>query len=90
MEEGLEAIRRVTEKVNETQRQHENIQAVEDLKKRVDDWKVGSNLKKCHINLIDVMLFSGNQHRWLWQLAASRKGDNDKQRQLSGCACLLL
>ncbi|SAM04375.1 hypothetical protein [Absidia glauca] len=39
MEEGLEAIRRVTEKVNETQRQHENIQAVEDLKKRVDDWK---------------------------------------------------
>ncbi|CAO3595175.1 unnamed protein product [Absidia cylindrospora] len=39
MEEGLEAIKRVTEKVNETQRQHENIQAVEDLKKRVDDWK---------------------------------------------------
>ncbi|KAI8343985.1 hypothetical protein BC941DRAFT_386335 [Chlamydoabsidia padenii] len=39
MEQGLEAIKRVTEKVNETQRQHENIQAVEDLKKRVDDWK---------------------------------------------------
>jgi cell division control protein 24 len=40
MEDGLNAIKRVTEKVNETQRQHENIQAVEDLKKRVDDWKV--------------------------------------------------
>ncbi|ORZ17649.1 hypothetical protein BCR42DRAFT_325229 [Absidia repens] len=39
MENGLNAIKRVTEKVNETQRQHENIQAVEDLKKRVDDWK---------------------------------------------------
>jgi cell division control protein 24 len=80
MEEGLEAIKRVTEKVNETQRQHENIQAVEDLKKRVDDWKVGSNLKKRrYINLIDVILFStGNQHRWLWQPVASRKGDHDK------------
>ncbi|KAI9302579.1 Dbl homology domain-containing protein, partial [Cunninghamella echinulata] len=44
MEEGLEAIKRVTEKVNETQRQHENIQAVEDLKKRVDDWR-GINIE---------------------------------------------
>ncbi|KAI7861690.1 hypothetical protein BDF14DRAFT_1886891 [Spinellus fusiger] len=34
-EEGLEAIRRVTEKVNETQRRHENLQVVEDLKRRV-------------------------------------------------------
>ncbi|KAI8075020.1 hypothetical protein BC940DRAFT_324238 [Gongronella butleri] len=39
MDQGLEAIKRVTEKVNETQRRHENVQAVEDLKKRVDDWK---------------------------------------------------
>ncbi|KAG0174549.1 hypothetical protein DFQ28_005884 [Apophysomyces sp. BC1034] len=39
MEEGLESIKRVAEKVNETQRKHENIQVVEDLKKRVDDWK---------------------------------------------------
>lgn len=36
---GVEAIRRVAEKVNETQRQHENVQAVQDLKKRLDDWK---------------------------------------------------
>lgn len=37
MEQGLEAIKRVAEKVNETQRKHENVQAVEDLKKRIDD-----------------------------------------------------
>jgi hypothetical protein len=36
---SVEAIKRVTEKVNETQRQHENIQAVQELKKRLDDWK---------------------------------------------------
>ncbi|KAI8640044.1 hypothetical protein BD408DRAFT_404414 [Parasitella parasitica] len=37
MEEGLESVKRVTEKVNETQRKHENIQIVNDLKKRVDE-----------------------------------------------------
>ena len=37
MNDGLEAIKRVAEKVNETQRKHENVQAVEDLKKRIDD-----------------------------------------------------
>ncbi|KAI7903535.1 uncharacterized protein BX663DRAFT_551254 [Cokeromyces recurvatus] len=37
--QSVEAIKRVTEKVNETQRQHENSQAVEELKKRLDDWK---------------------------------------------------
>lgn len=36
MEDGLEAIKRVTEKVNETQRKHENDQIVEELKRRVD------------------------------------------------------
>lgn len=36
---ALEAIKRVTEKVNETQRQHENSKAVQDLKKRLEDWK---------------------------------------------------
>ena len=40
MEQGLEAIKRVTEKVNETQRKHENLQAVEDLRKRVDESQV--------------------------------------------------
>ncbi|KAI7847930.1 hypothetical protein BDC45DRAFT_547368 [Circinella umbellata] len=37
LNDGREAIKRVAEKVNETQRKHENVQAVEDLKKRIDD-----------------------------------------------------
>jgi hypothetical protein len=36
---SLEVIKRVAEKVNETQRQHENVQAIQELKKRLDDWK---------------------------------------------------
>ncbi|OAC99444.1 hypothetical protein MUCCIDRAFT_148466 [Mucor lusitanicus CBS 277.49] len=36
---SVDAIKRVTEKVNETQRQHENVQKVQELKKRLDDWK---------------------------------------------------
>jgi cell division control protein 24 len=43
MEEGLEAIKRVTEKVNETQRKHENMQVVESLKSRLDELR-GSNI----------------------------------------------
>ncbi|KAI8078061.1 uncharacterized protein B0P05DRAFT_587668 [Gilbertella persicaria] len=39
MQQSVDAIKRVTEKVNETQRQHENIQAVQELKKRLDDWR---------------------------------------------------
>ncbi|OAD03286.1 hypothetical protein MUCCIDRAFT_171764 [Mucor lusitanicus CBS 277.49] len=39
MEEGLESVKRVTEKVNETQRKHENIQVVDDLKRRVDEMR---------------------------------------------------
>ncbi|ORE23420.1 RhoGEF-domain-containing protein [Rhizopus microsporus] len=35
--EAVDAIKRVAEKVNETQRQHENVQAVQELKKRLDD-----------------------------------------------------
>ncbi|KAI8071296.1 hypothetical protein BC940DRAFT_317102 [Gongronella butleri] len=38
LETGLDAVRRVTEKINETQRRHENEQILIDLKKRVDDW----------------------------------------------------
>lgn len=37
MEEGLESVKRVTEKVNETQRKHENIKVVDDLKRRIDE-----------------------------------------------------
>ncbi|EIE82381.1 hypothetical protein RO3G_07086 [Rhizopus delemar RA 99-880] len=35
--DGVDAIKRVAEKVNETQRQHENSQTVRELKKRLDD-----------------------------------------------------
>ncbi|RCH81317.1 hypothetical protein CU098_002190, partial [Rhizopus stolonifer] len=37
MEQGLQAIRRVTEKVNETQRKHENIQILDEVKRRIDE-----------------------------------------------------
>ncbi|CAO3679560.1 unnamed protein product [Rhizopus stolonifer] len=36
--ESVDAIKRVAEKVNETQRQHENTQTVRELKKRIDDF----------------------------------------------------
>lgn len=39
MQRSLEVIKRVAKKVNETQRDHENEQAVQALKKRLDDWK---------------------------------------------------
>lgn len=39
LEEGLESIKRVTEKVNETQRKYENIQVVDELKRRVDEMR---------------------------------------------------
>lgn len=39
MSEGLESVKRVTERVNETQRKHENIQVVEELKRRVDEMR---------------------------------------------------
>ncbi|KAI9269651.1 hypothetical protein EDC94DRAFT_645910 [Helicostylum pulchrum] len=38
-QDSVDAIKRVTEKVNETQRQHENTQAVQELKKRLDEPK---------------------------------------------------
>ncbi|KAI9008895.1 hypothetical protein CLU79DRAFT_711363 [Phycomyces nitens] len=37
--DGSEAIKRVAEKVNETQRKQENLQLVLDLKRRMDDWE---------------------------------------------------
>lgn len=40
IEEGLDSVKRVTEKVNETQRKHENLQVVEDLKRRVDEMRI--------------------------------------------------
>ena len=39
MIEGLESVKRVTERVNETQRKHENIKVVDELKRRVDEMR---------------------------------------------------
>lgn len=36
--DGLETIKRITEKVNEETRKQENRHAVEDLRQRVEDW----------------------------------------------------
>ncbi|KAI8371750.1 uncharacterized protein BYT42DRAFT_595148 [Radiomyces spectabilis] len=60
MEEGLEAIKRVAGKVNETQRQHENIQAVEELKKRVDNWKGHTIEGYGNLLVQDKLLMSSN------------------------------
>lgn len=39
MGEGLDSVKRVTERVNETQRKHENIKVVDELKRRVDEMR---------------------------------------------------
>lgn len=39
MEQGLDTVKRVTEKVNETQRKHENLKIVDELKRRVEEMK---------------------------------------------------
>ncbi len=44
LEDGLEVMRRITDKVNETSRLQENAQLVKELEWRVEDWK-GHNIK---------------------------------------------
>ncbi|KAI9016423.1 Dbl homology domain-containing protein [Phycomyces nitens] len=61
-EQGLEAIRRVTEKVNETQRQHENVQAVEELKRRVCDLEDLAIDTYGNLLLQDKMIVSMNEN----------------------------
>ncbi|CAG8452434.1 10617_t:CDS:2 [Ambispora leptoticha] len=43
IEQGLKAIKRVTDRVNETRRKQENEAVVKDLERRVEDWK-GHNI----------------------------------------------
>lgn len=57
---GVDAIRRVTEKVNETRRQHENVQAVQELKKRLDDWKELTIDSYGNLMLQDKLVISTN------------------------------
>ncbi|KAI9301382.1 hypothetical protein BJ944DRAFT_243327 [Cunninghamella echinulata] len=56
LQEGLEAIKRVTEKVNETQRRQENLQMVDQLKRRVEDWK-GISIDNCGPLLLQDKVF---------------------------------
>ncbi|OAD66085.1 hypothetical protein PHYBLDRAFT_10626, partial [Phycomyces blakesleeanus NRRL 1555(-)] len=60
-EQALEAIRRVADKVNETQRQHENVQAVEELKRRVCDLEDLAIETYGHLLLQDKMIVSINE-----------------------------
>jgi len=59
MTEGLESIQRVTSRVNEVQRQYENLQIVQDLKRRVEDWKVKKIIQKFRVMawLLPLTLF---------------------------------
>ncbi|KAI8085178.1 uncharacterized protein BX664DRAFT_300963 [Halteromyces radiatus] len=56
MMDGLESMRRVADKVNETQRKHENLRMVGQLKHRVDDWK-GISIDKCGQLLLQDKIF---------------------------------
>ncbi|KAF7721167.1 hypothetical protein EC973_005149 [Apophysomyces ossiformis] len=87
MEEGLEAIKRVTEKVNETQRQHENMQMVEELKKRVINWDGRSIEEFGKLLLKDRMVMTVNEndrelHMFLFQKALLMCKDKDAKNNL--------
>lgn len=56
LQDGLEVMRRITDKVNETSRLQENAQLVKELEWRVEDWK-GHNIKTFGLLLLsDVFL----------------------------------
>ena len=56
LEDGLEVMRRITDKVNETSRLQENAQLVKELEWRVEDWK-GHNIKTFGLLLLsDVFM----------------------------------
>jgi cell division control protein 24 len=56
--DGLQVIRRITDKVNETRRLQENIQLVRDLETRVEDWKGHSISTFGALLLSDVFMVS--------------------------------
>ncbi|SPO32383.1 related to CDC24 - GTP/GDP exchange factor for Cdc42p [Ustilago trichophora] len=56
LEDGLEVMRRITDKVNETSRLQENAQLVKELEWRVEDWK-GHNIRTFGLLLLsDVFM----------------------------------
>ncbi|CDS01995.1 related to CDC24-GTP/GDP exchange factor for Cdc42p [Sporisorium scitamineum] len=56
LEDGLEVMRRITDKVNETSRLQENAQLVKELEWRVEDWKGHSIKTFGHLLLSDVFM----------------------------------
>lgn len=59
--DGLQVIRRITDKVNETRRVQENIQIVRDLEERVEDWK-GHNISTFgSLLLSDIFMVSKSE-----------------------------
>lgn len=56
--DGLQCIRRITDKVNETSRLQENIQIVRDLQARVEDWKGHTIATFGNLLLSDVFMVS--------------------------------
>lgn len=61
LEDGLEVMRRITDKVNETSRLQENAQLVKELEFRVEDWK-GHNIKTFGLLLLsDVFMVAKSE-----------------------------
>lgn len=62
--DGVESIKRVTEKVNETKRQQENALAVQELDRRVEDWK-GHDIRNFGSLLLEdtFMVFKSESER---------------------------
>lgn len=59
--DGLQVIRRITDKVNETRRVQENMQIVRDLEERVEDWK-GHNISTFgNLLLSDIFMVSKSE-----------------------------
>lgn len=68
LEQGLESVRRVTENVNETQREYENTQVVDEIKRRVDE------LQPAQIDQFGALLL--HEKLWMAQSDAAEKEMN--------------
>lgn len=68
MTDGLESVQRVTSRVNEVQRQYENLQIVEDLKRRVEDWKVRIGLDSSGTRASHLFYYSMCFFQWYLRL----------------------
>ncbi|ORX53998.1 hypothetical protein DM01DRAFT_1335849 [Hesseltinella vesiculosa] len=85
-EDGLEAIQRVAEKVNETRRLEENVAHVQDLKRRIDDWPADDIDNFGYLLLHDkFMIYRGDPGRELIVYLFEKclfvcRGERDKEK----------